>query len=253
MKRAFNFYLLALLAICACTSRSSSKVGTVLITDSLYVAFFEKNGVVMKYMSDEGEPNIIAIHRGLDKIILNARRHAIELAFQSDNTLTQYFFVNQGDSALLTEFEDEIGVDVLSRECLPFDENFKTKYNALLRKDVTGVDEFYRVCALVNETPTFNQIDDADLGEHLLSLKKDAISAIFVENRFIDSLTIHGLMSPDVAAKNWTILIAKKCTLLFTDYTPLSDNISLRVLPIKWNTSEIIKFSMMQHTIQIPV
>jgi hypothetical protein len=197
-KRSFCLHLLVLLTVWGCTY-PKSKNRTVLIIDSTYAASFERNQLRLKYMSDEGAPNVLAIEAGLDKIILNTQRDNIELAFQNNNTVTQYFFINHGDSALLTEFEENIGINILNRTCLPFDENYKTKYKASLSEDITGADEFYKACAWMNDIQS-DRGQDADLIKYLLKLKKSALDATSRENRFIDSLSDHEQMSIEAAA-----------------------------------------------------
>jgi hypothetical protein len=197
--RLLSLYFMVLLAAWACTGNNKPKNRTVLMIDSTYAGSFVQNQLRMKYMSDDGAPNIIAIEAGLHKIILNTRRQHIELAFQNNNIATQYFLIHNGDSALLTEFQDNIGVNILNRTGLPFDENYKTKYRASLPGNTAGVDEFYSACGLMNNAPSFEWNGDADLLEDLLKLKRSALDAISVENKAIDSLTRHDLISADAA------------------------------------------------------
>jgi len=197
MTKRSCLYLLVSLAIAACTNNVKNR--TVVMIDSTYAASFRSNELRMKYMSDEGKPNVILLANVSDKIVINAHRQHIELAFQNNNTLTQYFFIKQGDSILATEWQNNIGIKILNRSCLPFDENYKTKYNGTPQGTARSVDDFYRACVLINDTRPFDWSKDAEINKDLLALKNKALRSLPVENKFIDSLTHHQLISPEVA------------------------------------------------------
>jgi hypothetical protein len=190
--------LLALLAVGACTE--SKKKETVVVIDSSYVTAFKRNQLRMKYMSDDGEPHVIDIGSIFDKIVIPVHRQHIELAFQNNNTITQYFAIRRGDSILLTEWQDNIGIKILNRQSLPFDENYKTLYRATLPENALGVDDFYRATLLLNDTRSFDWSKDAEFIEELTDIKNKALRAVPLENKFLDSLTQHTLISPEVAA-----------------------------------------------------
>lgn len=191
-------FICSILIVCACVDNNKVKFRTVLIVDSIHTSF-NKNQSLVKYMSDDGVPNVVAIE-GINKIVLNARREAIEIAIQDYNTVTQHFLIRQGDSVLLTEFGDNFGIKILNRIVLPFDENYRRKYDtAFLKKDAVAVDEFYKICALINSNNFIDLANDAGLRQDLDGIRKQVFEELPKENQFIDSLATHQLISPEVA------------------------------------------------------
>lgn len=190
--------LLILFVLCTCMN-VKKKDRTVLILDSMQVGSFKNNQARVKYMSDDGLPEVRMIEGDLDKILVNANRENIELALQDNNTVTQYFLIKKGDSVLLTEIGDNWGLKIINRDVLPFDENYCSQQDTFSNERESEVDEFYRACAQIN-SGVIHPDNKADLFKALLEIRDKVIKELPRRKKNIDSLVEYRLMSPEVAA-----------------------------------------------------
>ena len=193
----FWLQLLIFLVFCDCTN-GRKKSRTVVILDSVQMASFQSSQARIKYMSDDGLPEVQMIEWGMNKIIVNTGRKNIELALQDNNTVTQYFLIKKGDSVLLTEIGNNWGIKIINRKVLPFDENYGSQHDTLKSEEDNDVEEFYRACALINSGFIHSENNDEPIKE-LQKIKDKVMEGFPSENRLIDSLVEHRLISPEVA------------------------------------------------------
>jgi hypothetical protein len=94
----FIFTASSLLFYCAHFKNAEYPLGkkSIITIDSLAAVSFEKTRAIIKYMTDEGFPETLPLTRGVSKIEVNTARDYVEIAFQDNHTITQYFPIKGG-------------------------------------------------------------------------------------------------------------------------------------------------------------
>lgn len=176
------------------------ELSAVLIIDPSSSDFFEKTGAMMKYMTDEG----IAVTEYLTKekqdIIIPVDRDYIEVAFQDNKTISQYFVFQTRDTITLSSDGENFILSTKNQNLFPFDEAYPYKRNSILFKNnEPGIDKFFQMTRLLTNSHHIDLIDDDDIKDKVSKLKEQAYVDFNKESGFLDSLQNDSLISVVVA------------------------------------------------------